>query len=324
MRRLPPLNAIRVFDAAARHASFKRAANELNVTHGAVSRQIALLEEWFGAPLFRRLNRRVALTEEGWSLFTEVSPALDRIALAAAVLTQRRTSTALTVNAPPTFLMRWLIPRLPRFVRQYPTIEVRLTASIKPVEFDSGSYDLAIRRLRVIPPGLQHCSLLPEMRMPVCSPDLLSRTRITEAKDLQSQVLIHTASAPAAWPEWFEGVGCEGAVRAEHALSFEEMFYAVQAAINGLGIALVPAALVTDDIEAGRLVFPLPLLETRDHAYRAIYKPNPEKERALAEFANWLVHEGEAAHAAVRLLLEKRPKAVKGRRGKAHPVREFS
>jgi LysR family glycine cleavage system transcriptional activator len=304
--RLPPLKSIRVFEVAARLGSFTLAAEELNVTHGAVSRQVAILEEWLGTSLFTRLNRRVVLTAEGRTLLAEVEPAFNRIALAAASLAVNRKMTTLAVNAPPTFTMRWLIPRLPKFFREHDAIDVHLTTSIRPVDFASGTYDVAIRRGSDTHKDLHTRVFLPEVLVPVCSNALYQRVKLKTPSDLARQVLIHTETAPMAWPDWLRSAGVTGQP-ADRSLRFEEMFYAVEAATNGLGIALAPAALVADDIFAKRLVMPFPVPSSRQHDYRVLYPKRSKKQAAIENFSAWLVHEGQQSVASLDRLFQPPP-----------------
>jgi LysR family transcriptional regulator, glycine cleavage system transcriptional activator len=300
--RSPPLNAVRAFEAAARHASFKRAAEELNVTHGAISRQVALLEGWLGTALFRRLNRQVVLTQAGQTLYGEVSPALSRIAIAAASLTVQGRATTLVLNAPPTFTMRWLIPRLSKFLSANKLIEVRLETSLKPVDFATGGYDLAIRRSATTPAGLRSQVFLREMLTPVCSPDL-ARGGPMSLENLKRQTLIHTETAPSAWPEWFDRQDMSE-FRAEKTVRFEELFFTLQAAMNGLGVAIAPAPLVTEDVVAGRLIFPFASYYSRNHDYRIVHADAPEKRQAIERFCRWIVEEGELSEGEAGRMLE--------------------
>lgn len=304
MSRSPPLNAVRAFEAAARHASFKRAAAELNVTHGAVSRQVAHLEAWLGTALFRRLNRQVVLTPAGHTLFAEVRPALARISLAAASLTQQSRSTVLVLNAPPTFTMRWLIPRLSNFLRENKLIEVRLETSLKPADFVHGGYDAAIRRAPEEPAGLRSQVFLKEMLTPICAPGMLDEKDLVNS--LRAQTLIHTATAPTAWPEWLRSHGLDD-LRSDKAVTFEEMFFTVQAAINGLGVAVAPAALVAEDVVAGRLTFPFGSYHSRNHDYRILFAANSEKRAALERFCAWIVEEGRQSTQELQALLAVAP-----------------
>src|SRR3954463_13630492 len=163
MRKLPPLNALRAFEAAGRHGSFTKAAEELHVTHGAVSRHVAQLEAWFSVPLFHRGASQVRLTAAGKQYLAEITAALDRIAVASMQLRQLGAPTALRVNAPPTFAMRWLIPRMSLFQRRQPDVEIRLTTATAAVNFEEGSYDMAIRGSSTPLPGARSIPFMTEI-----------------------------------------------------------------------------------------------------------------------------------------------------------------
>ena len=218
MRKLPPLNALRAFEVAARHESFTQAALELHVTHGAISRQVALLEDWLGRLLFTRLRSQVVLTDAGRRYLADVTPALDRIAVASAQALDRGRATTLQVSAPPTFTMRWLIPRLSAFQRQHAEVEVRLTTSIAPVDFQNQGYDLAIRGATAPPAGCRSLAFMTETIVPVCHADLLERGLRTPA-DLARHTLIDYATAPYAWADWLAAAGTP-ALRPASALNF--------------------------------------------------------------------------------------------------------
>lgn len=300
MRQLPPLNAIRAFEAAARHLSFKEAAEELHVTDSAVSRHISLLEERLGVKLFRRLTRRVELSAEGKALFADVSPALSRIAMATASVARAPSHAAqIRVNAPPTLTMRWLIPRLSNFLRSHPGIDVSITTSIEPVDFVAGGYDMAIRRVNEESSGLSHVRILHEMRVPVCHPSLLEKIEQEDPATLTEQVLLHAKTSPSAWTEWLAEAGVTTGL-SDHALHFEEMYFTVQAAANALGFAMVPAALVIDDVRNGTLAIPYLQASTRRNHYHAIFPENRTQRHALRMFCEWMAEEGRASEAWVR------------------------
>lgn len=300
MPQLPPLNSLRAFEAAARHLSFKHAAEELSVTDSAISRHISLLEGRLGVTLFRRLIRQVALTPEGAALFAEVSPALSRIAMAAAAITRRqRAATQISVNAPPTFTMRWLIPRLSDFLRANPGIDVSVTTSIRPVDFASGGYDLAIRRVPTEISGLANRKILNEMRLPVCHPSLLEKIDPKDPASLLSQTLLHARTSPGAWSEWLAEAGVKTAPSAQ-ALSFEEMYFVVQAAVNGLGFAIVPAAVIIDEVLSGQLSLPFRFASGRANHYHAIFPRTPGRQGAVQRFCNWMAEQGAISERHVR------------------------
>jgi len=293
MRRLPPLNAIRAFEAAARHLSFTKAASELCVTHGAVSRQVSALESHLGLPLFHRLNHQIQLTDEGRALLAEVGPALDRIALSTYALTRKAGRVVLAVNAPPTFTMKWLIPRLSGFQRLNPEVELRLTTGIAPVEAMAlPELDAVIRRLPGPSTRFECHEFLRTNLIAVCAPEILERAPARTAQDLGQHTLINASTHPHAWEQWFAAAGLE-AVAPGGTLMFEEMYFAHQAALDGLGIALLPEPLAIDDIAAGRLTVPLGTPRVYDPSYFLIASPHTRHRALLDDFTGWLRSQGE-------------------------------
>ncbi|WP_299454840.1 transcriptional regulator GcvA [uncultured Pigmentiphaga sp.] len=292
MRRLPPLNAIRAFEAAARHLSFTKAANELCVTHGAVSRQVAALESHLGLALFHRSNHQIQLTEEGRALLSEVGPALDRIALSTYALTRKAGRVVLAVNAPPTFTMKWLIPRLSGFQRKHPEVELRLTTGIAAVETMAlPELDAVIRRLSGPLPRFSCHEFLRTNLVAVCAPEILETAPIREARDLRHHTLLYASTHPHAWEQWFAAAGLE-TVAPGGTLMFEEMYFAHQAAVDGLGIALVPEPLAIDDLAAGRLAAPLGAPKVYDPSYFLIVSPHARHRDLLDDFLAWLQEQG--------------------------------
>jgi LysR family transcriptional regulator, glycine cleavage system transcriptional activator len=254
-RRLPPLNALRVFEAAARAESFSAAAAELYVTHGAVSRQVRQLEEWLGLDLFERRGRRVLLTVAGRTYLSEISAALDRIALATQEQLRATREQIVRVNAPTTFALRWLLPQLSGFQRANPAVEVRLTTSEEPIEKLGDECDVAIRGSEQKSAGYAVNEFLSEVRLPVCSPKVLESHPIHSVQDLAHHTLLHSATYPGLWAEWLAASGNPGLV-ARNSQQLDHFYLTLQAAIDGLGIAMGPTALVALDVEEGRLVFP--------------------------------------------------------------------
>jgi LysR family glycine cleavage system transcriptional activator len=291
MRKLPPLNAVRAFEVAARHVSFTKAAEELHVTHGAVSRQVALLESWLGTPLFRRSASQLVLTEAGRNYVGEVTSALDRLAVASMQVMQQAAPTALRISAPPTFTMRWLLARMSGFQRRRPDVEIRLTTSLAPVNFLDNDYDVAIRGAHAPLPGCRSEPFMTETIVPVCHVDLLERGGLARPQDLAHHTLISYATEPYAWSEWLPAAGCPG-LKPAGVLSFEQMYFALQAAVEGLGIVMVPLFLAFDDIVAGRLVAPFGLLAHKRRQYYANYQAAPGGNHAIASFCEWLLREG--------------------------------
>jgi LysR family transcriptional regulator, glycine cleavage system transcriptional activator len=291
MRKLPPLNAVRAFEVAARHQSFTRAAQELHVTHGAISRQVALLESWLGRPLFVRSRSQVALTEAGHRYLAEMTPALDRIAVASSQMQTRGTTHALLVNAPPTFTMRWLIPRMSSFQRLHADVEIKLTTSTARVDFSAHDYDIAIRGARQAPPDARALPFMTETIVPVCHADLLERG-LRKPADLARHTLIGYATEPYAWASWLQAAKVP-ALQPASVLSFEQMYFALQAAAEGLGVVLVPLFLVADDILGGRLCAPFGMRAAMERRYYALTAPTQAQQPPVqAAFCDWLLREG--------------------------------
>ncbi|MCB4805555.1 LysR family glycine cleavage system transcriptional activator [Methylobacterium brachiatum] len=293
-RRLPPLNALKAFEAAARHASFTRAAEELRVTHGAVSRHVQMLEGWLGVPLFERHNRRVVLTEAGRSYAAEIGAALDRVALATARQVERGRPRLLHVNALATFTLRWLIPRLSGFQVAHPAIEVRLTTSNVPLANLADPFDVAIRGGPQTRPGHVAQPFLTERRIPVCSPALLQRLPLQEPGQLRHHTLLHAATLPEVWPHWLRAAGVPDLVP-QASVTLEHFYLTLQAALDGLGVAMGPERLIADDLAAGRLTRPFagPSLPARSY-YTYVPEARAEDPTVRA-FCAWLT---EAAHEA--------------------------
>lgn len=292
-RQLPPLNALKAFEAAARLGSFSQAAAELHVTHGAISRHVQLLEEWLGTPMFRRLNRRVALTEAGRSYLAEIGAAFDRIALATAHHRERGHGRLLRVNATTTITLRWLIPRLSSFQRHNPAIEVRLTTSSDPVATLAEPFDIAIRRGAEDVPGYVSPWVLRDHRIPVCSPALLQRLPLRRPRDLARHTLLVSASRPDAWSQWLEASGLADLVPRQ-SLVLEHNYQALQGALDGLGVAMGSSALIADDVASGRLVTPFAGPTVPAEGYCAYVAEARAADPAIAAFCDWLQRLGAA------------------------------
>jgi LysR family transcriptional regulator, glycine cleavage system transcriptional activator len=294
-RSLLPLNAVRAFEAAARLGSFKDAASELAVTHGAVSRHIHLLEDWLGPPLlFKRLNRRVELTPTGVALLDEAGPAFDRLSLAAERHRARRghaPAAVLRVNALATFSLRWLLPRLAQFRTRHPEIEVRLSTSNEPVDALSETYDVIIRGGPDTFYGFTCHPFLTERRLPVCSPSLLTASPLDEVMDLRAHTFIHASTLPRVWPDWLAAAGAPD-LEAAASLTLDHFYLTIQAALDGLGVAMGPTALVADDIAAGRLIAPFPGVMLPTRGYHAYLPDAQAGDRTAIAFRNWLEERG--------------------------------
>lgn len=294
-RKLPPLNAIRAFEAAGRHASFTRAAAELNVTNGAISRQVGILEDWLGASLFRRSASRLVLTDSGRLYLADMTAALDRISVASMQMREQAAPMTLRINAPPTFTMRWMLSRLPTFQRKHPEVDIRLTSLLRPISFEDDLHDIAIAG-DVAP--LHHCQSRPfmtELILPVCHVDLAENGRLQSPQGLADQTLVSYSTEPYSWSDWLNAAGIEG-LKPGGTIRFEQMYFALQAVIDGLGIALVPLFLAFDDIIAGRLCAPFGSLASARRTYFA----NTARPNAMTDsFDEWLLKEGNDTEVAM-------------------------
>ena len=292
--RLPPLNAITAFEAAARLGSFSHAAAELSVTHGAVSRQVRLLEDWLGTRLFLRTSRNAAPTQAGADLLAEVGPALDRLAAVSQRLRNPASAARmLRVSALPTFAMRWLIPRLPEFQRDHPGLELRIVTASTPAEQFRMDVDAVISG-----PG-RHSGwvgkpFLREARLPVLSPDLMEKCPLQTPSDLERHTLLHAATLRSAWPRWLAAANVPDLKPAREQV-FEHFYFAIQAALEGLGVIMGPVALISDELRAGRLLAPIgdPVLKTRGYFF---YAPQPSSNAtAITALRDWLTSAGSIA-----------------------------
>lgn len=290
-RRLPPLKALPDFEAAARHLSFTKAADELHVTHGAVSRQVKALEEHLGVPLFRRLNRTLLLTDEGQAYVGVVRELLERLAEATDRLKKRDERGGLTVSTTGSFAIKWLVPRLARFRAAHPEIDVRLHANDALVDFSRDDVDIAIRYGRGQYSGLRAERLMTEDFVPVCSPALLKGPHPLRAPDdLRHFPLLHEEGTQIDWRMWLMAAGVEG-VDPTRGPTYSHGSMVMMAAINGEGAALGRTALIAEDLAAGRLVKPFDLALAAEWAYYIVYPPRALARPKVAAFRDWLLQE---------------------------------
>jgi LysR family glycine cleavage system transcriptional activator len=289
---IPPLKSLRYFACAARHLSFSKAADELHVTHSAISHQIKALEEHLGTKLFRRHGRGLRLTEAGQAYFPAVQDSFDRLADASIKLSRRKTAGPLTVTCMPSFAARWLVPHLGNFRARHPDIDVRIGADEKVVDFTRDEVDVAIRHGLGKWPGVMADRLLSETHFPVCSPKLLEGPNaIREPMDLFKHSLLRDYDWRGNfWNDWFRAAGL-GNIDFGHSLSFNNSALMIQAAIDGLGVALTQQILVGDDLKAGRLVKPFELQIETDYAYWVVMPPQYRSRPKVAAFRNWILEE---------------------------------
>jgi LysR family glycine cleavage system transcriptional activator len=297
-RRLPSLNGLRAFEAAARHESFTKAALELSVTQGAVSHQVKALEAQLGVTLFHRRHQKLALTEAGRSYFAVVRDAFDRLAAGTQALHHRENAGVLTVSVSPNFAAKWLVHRLGRFIAEHPAIDLRVQATLQHVDFAREDVDLAIRHGDGAWPGLAVDRLMAEELFPVCSPRLIEGpSALRRPEDLRRHHLLHLDDRED-WRKWLEAAGVEGA-DLSGGVVFNQVSMAIDAALAAQGVALARTALAVSDLLAGRLVRPFALGLPTAYAYWVVCPAATAKRSKIVAFRRWLL--SEAATDAERL-----------------------
>jgi LysR family glycine cleavage system transcriptional activator len=295
-RRLPPLNALRAFEAGGRHLSFTRAAAELHVTQAAVSHQVKALEEYLGVALFRRLTRRLVLTEAGRALLPVVGEAFDRIAESAAALHGRDEGRGLTVSLTPSFGARWLGRHLGRFWARHPEIDLKLHHSKRSVDFRREEVDMAVRWGCGDWPGLEAEFLMRAGFTPVCSPALLAGPHpLRRPADLAHHTLLHEEDYED-WAQWLLVAGVEE-VDARRGPVVDDASMLDRATLEGQGVALGRTALIAEHLAAGRLVRPFALDLETDYAYYLVYPENALTNPKVKTFRDFLLAEVEAERA---------------------------
>jgi LysR family glycine cleavage system transcriptional activator len=302
-RRLPPLNALRAFEAAARHLNFSRAADELAVTPGAVSQQIQNLEDYVGAALFKRTPKGLLLTDAAQTALPALREAFDRLAEAASLLTAAVDGRRLTVTVAPSFAAKWLVPRLGRFEGQHPQVDVWLSAGMEVVDFASGEIDLAIRYGTGRYPGLEVIKLMSETVIPVASPALLEANPLDAPEDLAKHILLHDGSPDADdscpdWAMWLAARGVKG-VDGTRGPRFNQSSLVIEAAVGGRGVALAKRALAQADLDAGRLVAPLQIATAVDFAYFVVHPKAKGRLPQVKAFVSWITAEAGAHEQAL-------------------------
>lgn len=287
-RRLPPLTALRAFEAAARHLSFKHAAHELSLTPTAISHQVRQLEEHLGVRLFERGARRVDLTPAGQALYAALRDSFDAMARAVDAVRPGTQPRALVLSTTMAFASRWLLQRLARFAHAHPDIALHLHTSDEPVDLQAGAAQLAIRYGPASHAGLNGVPLLPSRFAPVCAPAL----RVREPEDLRRVPLIgfewfrRDAGTPD-WPLWFERAGSASLPRQ---LQFSDEVHAIQAAVAGQGVALVNLALVEDELDSEMLCQPFGP-ELAGHGFHVVWPQAHDADPAIAAVREWLLEE---------------------------------
>jgi len=312
MRRLPPLNSLKTFEAAARLGGVVPAADELCVSHGAVSKQLANLESWMGVALFDRSARRLVLTAAGRELLAAVSPALDQVAEAIGRIATvaRPDAVQLVVSAPPTLTLHWLVPRLTSFLRLHPDIGIRLNNRREQNGAWPTGVDMVIRRGASRYGQRQQVPFMRESITPMCSPSIAKR--LTEGSNLDhdggltrdalsvlaSQTWLTADMRPDDWSHWqdYAQVAAPDPVAT---VSFDHTYLALEAALDGLGVAMAPRYLMEDELASGRLVAPFPQALAPSEPYVIVYETHREGDRAIAAFSAWLLGQGSMHEARV-------------------------
>lgn len=295
-RRMPPLNALKAFEAAARHESFTRAAAELCVTQGAVSHQVKALESELGLKLFKRQHQRLVITEAGRAYLAVVRDAFDRIADGTERLLKRQRGEVLSVSVSPNFAAKWLVPRLKRFSDLHPGIDLRVRAQSLHVDFATDDIDLAVRHSDGTAPGLHAVQLCREELFPVCSPKLLTGRKSRHGPlDLSRQTLIHVDDSQGwanrqGWKQWLDFAGISG-VDSSRGLVLDQASMAIDAAVDGQGVALSRTALVALDLLGGRLVQPFDLAMPAPFGYWIVCSKAAARLSKIVAFSDWLLAE---------------------------------
>ena len=295
---MPSLNALRAFEAAARHLSFKKAGHELNVTPGAISQQVKSLEESLGVQLFNRLHNTLVLTESGQAYLPEIRDAFRKISDATDRLLPRGIVEMLTIGIQPSFAVKWLFPRLARFKSSHPEIDVRISTTTEVEDVMDGRVDLVIRHGRGHYAGIRAHRLLPEGRFPVCSPKLLNGPHpLRVPADLVHHTLLHEEFREE-WRLWLQEHQIAG-VDPSKGKSFTDERLVLQAAIQGEGVALSASPLVERELSSGRLVRPFGPTVGNDLGYYLLCQDGIAECHAVYAFRTWAVAEAAASEAAL-------------------------
>ena len=296
------LNALRAFEASARHQSFSAAASELNVTPAAVGQLVRGLEVWLGTPLFHRSTNgraRLLVTESAQLALTDIRAGFDRLSLGLERLKEASANGVLTLTVSPAFATKWLLPRIDKFQGAWPETDVRLDTNLKPVDFVAQNIDIGVRYGLGVWPGLVAEKLIDEEIYPVCSPSLLKEHHLTKPSDLVYETLIHDSSMDGhtefpTWEAWLGKAGVEDIV-IMRGMRINNSASVLQAAIDGHGVALARSVMAHDDMVAGRLVRLFPKINFNSQlAYYVVYRSERSSLPRLEAFRDWLFSEVEA------------------------------
>lgn len=291
MDRLPPLNAVRVFEAAARHENFNRAAEDLHVTPSAVSHQIRLLEEHLDSKLFSRAGRRVTLTPAGREFLPAVRDALYQIQQAAQRIAEASVPDSLTITVAPAFAYGWLLPRLAKFQFKHPNIEVRIITSISLTDFEGSDVDIGIRTGTGDWPDMMSHQILTEEPILVCSPGYSEGpTPLRRPEDLHGVTLIHNLPRMGQWRSWLNAVGLEG-IDPDAGPKFSNAAGSIEAAVSGLGVAITDRRMVEAHLRDHRLIIPFETELPSESGYYLVYPEDRADDPHVTIFRDWILSE---------------------------------
>lgn len=302
LKTLPPLNALRAFEAAARHLSFTKGAHELNVTQGAVSHQVKALEDRLGFKLFLRRHQGLVLTEEGQNCQVFIREAFDRLATGFDSVLAKDDAGILTVSVSPNFAAKWLVARIGRFTEAYPDIDLRLSASLRHVDLHREDVDVAVRHGEIDQwPDLDAVCLMAETLFPVCSPSLMEGPHpIDRPENLAHHTLIHLDNRED-WIKWLDFAGMDGIDLSKGAV-FNQTSLALDAAAGGQGVALGRSALAAPELLAGRLVKPFEPALPVDYSYYIVCPKTTADRPKIKAFRDWIISEAKADEDGMKAL----------------------
>lgn len=293
-RLTPSMTALQCFEAAARHLSFTRAAQELHLTQSAVSKQVAQLEDMLRHHLFQRVRRRLQLTPAGSLYLAEVNKILTQIDMSSRyILSYGAETEVLRVATQPTFGARWLIPALKGFGKAYPNIHLEIRNELEPFDLTQSKADVAFFFGQGTWPGATCLELFEEDVVPVCAPEALRESPIATARDLANTVLLQCTSRPEAWHEWFLAQGLHSA-NSYHGPRFDTFYMCIHAAVAGCGVALIPRYLVAEELAEGKLVVPLPHVTPSPGAHFIAYAEHAAEVPKIRHFVDWVVARAKA------------------------------
>lgn len=294
MRRLPPLNALKMFEASARNLSFSGASEELFVTPSAVSHQVKTLEIFLGIELFHRSNRKVTLTPQGEQYLTSVKHAFDEIEMATQRLSVTQGASVVQISVAPNFLIRWLMPRMSRFRALFPDVELQINASMGLLDFNRTSTDMAVYYGNGEWDDIEVEFLRKVMLVPVCGPGLLQTgPPLEKPSDLANHTLIYVSKRTWEWDNWLKKAGVEF-ITPKGSMQLSSSQLTTAAAQENLGVALADQTLISREIESGKLVVPFDIPLDTKKAFYLVYRKHRPLTKGMEAFRNWLMDELQA------------------------------